>query len=127
MCGDSGSLLDLVFSRRTFWQGAVATFGGALLAAPGVAAAEECSLTPPDILGPFYRFGAPSRTRLAAADEPGEKLMISGTVYTSDCRTVLPRTLIEVWQADSAGRYDTDNTGQLHRNHFVSFARNVEH
>ena len=89
------------------------TLGGAVLAAPGVAAAQECSLTPSDILGPFYRFGAPFRAKLGAANEPGEKLVISGTIYSSDCRTVLSRALIEVWQANSAGVYDTDKPGHF--------------
>ncbi len=112
MCGEPSSLSKLILSRRNFWQGAAA-FGGAVLAGPGVAAAQECALTPSDILGPFYRFGAPFRTTLVGADEPGEKLMISGTVYSADCRTALPRTLIEVWQANSAGQYDTNTPGNF--------------
>ncbi len=109
MCSDGDR--SLIFSRRAFWQGAAATIGGAVLATPAAAAARECSLTPPDILGPFYRFGAPFQTSLGAPNEPGEKLVVSGTVYSSDCRTVLSRALIEVWQANSAGHYDTDIPG----------------
>ncbi len=82
-----------------------------MLAGPAVASAQECGVTPPDILGPFYRFGAPFRTNLASDDEPGERLTVSGTVYSSDCRTVLSRALIEVWQANSAGHYDTNVPG----------------
>jgi catechol 1,2-dioxygenase len=113
MCGESSSSPRLVFSRRTFLHEVGVTLGGAVLAAPGVAAAQECSPTLPDILGPFYRFGAPFQAKLGAADEPGEKLVISGTVYSSDCRTVLSSALIEVWQANSAGRYDTDIPGHF--------------
>ena len=113
MCGESNSSPRLVLSRRTFLHEVAVSLGGAVLAAPGVAAAQECSPTLPDILGPFYRFGAPFRAKLGAANEPGEQLMISGTVYSSDCRTVLSRALIEVWQANSAGLYDTDIPGHF--------------
>src|SRR5262245_24868855 len=109
MCGAGNR--SLIFSRRAFLQGAAATISGAVLAGPAAAAAQECNLTPPDILGPFHRVGAPFQTSLGGPNEPGEKLIVSGTVYSSDCRTVLPRTLIEVWQANSAGQYDTDMPG----------------
>ena len=60
-----------------------------------------------EILGPFYRFGAPFRSQLAGPDEPGTRLILTGTVLSSDRRTPLPGTLIEVWQANHAGLYDT--------------------
>ena len=70
-------------------------------------------LTERDILGPFYRFGAPYQTKLAGPNEPGERLMMTGTVYSSDCRSRLPNTLIEIWQANKAGLYDTDKPGNF--------------
>lgn len=113
MCGESSSSPRLFFSRRAFLHGAAATLGGTVLAAPGLAADQKCSPTLADILGPFYRFGAPFQTKLGAPNEPGEQLVVSGTVYSSDCRTVLSNALIEVWQANSAGRYDTDIPGHF--------------
>ena len=99
-------------SRRTFLhRGAV--LGGALLAGPALAAERACRPTEPDVLGPFYRFGAPFRARLAGPDEPGDRLILTGTVFSSDCRTPLPRALIEVWQANNAGQYDTNNPGNF--------------
>jgi catechol 1,2-dioxygenase len=44
----------------------------------------------------------------AAAEAParrGTPLILSGTVYGSDCRTPLPGALIEVWQTDARGVY----------------------
>jgi catechol 1,2-dioxygenase len=91
-------------------QGIASLLGGALT--PGsFAAAQNCQLTERDIIGPFYRFGAPFQTKLAGPDEPGERLIIAGKVYSSDCRSHLPNTLIEVWQANKAGLYDTNKPG----------------
>ena len=88
--------------------------GGALLGRSAHAA--ECRPTPADILGPFYRFGAPFQTKLAGADEPGERLTISGTVFSADCKTPLPNSFIEVWQANSIGVYDTSKPGNFTEN-----------
>ena len=57
--------------------------------------------------------GSPFQTKLAGPNEPGERLTINGTVYSSDCRTRLPNTLIEIWQANKAGLYDTDKPGNF--------------
>ena len=32
---------------------------------------------------------------------------------SSDCHSLLPNTLIEVWQTNEAGLYDTDKPGQF--------------
>src|SRR5262245_42133107 len=54
-------------SRRGFLRGSAAALGGALIAGP--AYAQECRPTDGDILGPFYRFGAPFQSQLAGSDE----------------------------------------------------------
>lgn len=112
MTDESIARADAAVSRRRFLRGTAATLG-ALLAAPAALSAQECRLTEPEILGPFYRFGAPFRSRLAGPDESGDRLVVSGTVYSSDCRTPLPGALIEVWQANSAGLYDTTEPGNF--------------
>lgn len=66
-------------------------------------------LTTDDILGPFYRSGAPLRTDMRLAGDPGTPLVVTGTVYADDCLTPLPGTTIDVWQADGAGNYDNDS------------------
>ena len=93
-------------SRRDFLYRNAALVGGALLAGPALASA-VCRPTEHDVIGPFYRFGAPFRARLAGPDEPGDRLILTGTVFAPDCRTALPGALIEVWQANHAGIYDT--------------------
>lgn len=46
-----------------------------------------------------------ARLDLAAPDEAGERLVITGVVYAADCQTPLADTMLEVWQADAAGEY----------------------
>jgi catechol 1,2-dioxygenase len=102
-----------VMPRRMFLQRTAAVLGGALLAKPALAPAQDCRPTESEILGPFYRFGAPFQTRLAGPDEPGARLVLTGTVLSSDCRTPLSGTLIEVWQANHSGLYDTSKPGNF--------------
>jgi catechol 1,2-dioxygenase len=108
MNNDFVSIRGKLLPRRIVLQGVASVFGGAL--AP---TANACQLTERDILGPFYRFGAPFQTKLAGPNEPGERLFVNGTVYSSDCRSRLPNTLIEIWQANKAGVYDTKKPGNF--------------
>jgi catechol 1,2-dioxygenase len=103
----------LAISRRMFLHRNAVIIGGALLTGPVFAAKQICRPTESEILGPFYRFGAPFRARLADPDEPGDRLVLTGTVFSSDCRTPLPGALIEVWQANLAGLYDTNKPGNF--------------
>jgi catechol 1,2-dioxygenase len=107
------SEVTLATSRRRFLHTSAVMLGGALLAGPAYAATQSCRPTEPDILGPYYRFGAPFQTRLAGPDEEGDRLVLTGTVFSSDCRTPVPAALIEVWQANSAGLYDTQKPGNF--------------
>ena len=60
----------------------------------------RCQPTPQDEMGPFYRAGAPLRSRIGAG------YLLTGTVKSaSDCRPV-PSPLIEFWQTGPDGRYD---------------------
>ena len=105
--------MALTASRRTLLRRSAVILGGALSAGPAFAAKHLCRITESDILGPFYRFGAPFRGRLAATEEPGDRLVLTGTVFSSDCRTPLPGALIEVWQANNSGVYDTNKPGNF--------------
>lgn len=101
-------------ARRLFLQRSALTLGSAVLGLPALATAKECKLTEHEILGPMYNYGAPFfQAKLVGDNEPGEKLMLTGTVYSSDCRTPLPRTLIEIWQADHRGQYDKKRPGDF--------------
>jgi protocatechuate 3,4-dioxygenase beta subunit len=64
-----------------------------------------CSATTGDLLGPYYREGAPSRMTIAELSEPGERLQLDGVVLADDCTTPLAGAMIDVWQADSTGNY----------------------
>jgi protocatechuate 3,4-dioxygenase beta subunit len=72
---------------------------------PTAAAAVVCQATPEDALGPYYIEGAPERSTLYPDGTPGTPLVISGTIYSSECLP-LAGALVEVWQADSSGAYD---------------------
>src|SRR5262245_24749292 len=98
----------LYVPRRMVLQGLASLLGGAFTTSAVATAAKSCELTERDIIGPFYRFGAPFQGKLAGPNEPGERLIIAGKVYSSDCRSPLPNTLIEVWQANNAGLYENE-------------------
>jgi protocatechuate 3,4-dioxygenase beta subunit len=93
-----------VHGRRAFLRGSGIALGALL--APRSLLAQSCQLTSPDAFGqgPFYRPDSAVRTTaLAAANEPGEILGISGIV--SDCNGPLPGARVEVWHANAAGCY----------------------
>lgn len=73
----------------------------------------KCIPTTADILGPFYKSGAPFTTILADINEPGERLFINGTLFTSDCITPIEDALIDVWHANDSGAYDSSNNYNL--------------
>ena len=64
------------------------------------------SPTTTDILGPFYRPGAPFRTNLNPADFHGDILHLSGTIFRDDERTPLQDCLVEIWQCKQDQLYD---------------------
>jgi len=94
---------DLGMTRRRFLR------LSAGVAALGVLGAEEAwAKVPPtekNILGPYYRPGAPFRSKLATAKETGEVLIVRGRVMSTD-EQPLKNALVDVWQADAQGRYD---------------------
>lgn len=62
--------------------------------------------TTTDILGPFYRPGAPMRSDLVAKGSTGEVMNLIGTVYQKDGKTPMASALIEAWQCDEHEVYD---------------------
>lgn len=79
-------------------------------------------VTTDDILGPFYRPGAPLRSDISFAGLKGVPIMISGTVMGPDCTTPLHRAKVEVWHCDTEGEYDNHSDAFLHRAHQVTDA-----
>jgi protocatechuate 3,4-dioxygenase beta subunit len=71
--------------------------------------------TTSDILGPFYRPGAPFRENLNPADFKGEILHLSGSIFKEDGKTPMKNCLIEIWQCKQDGFYDNVSDDFLYR------------
>jgi protocatechuate 3,4-dioxygenase beta subunit len=88
-------------------------FGGQGVAGQGTAGAggeptPECGPpTEDDIEGPFYTPGAPAKSTLVEPGMPGVLLTIAGRVTDTDCQPIA-NAILDVWQADDAGGYDTN-------------------
>lgn len=61
-------------------------------------------ITGPAFGGAFVKQGDNDLTRIASADAIGERIIVSGRVLDENGRPV-PDALIEIWQANAAGRY----------------------
>jgi catechol 1,2-dioxygenase len=64
----------------------------------------ELRQTPIEIMGPYFRLGAPVRSNLL---EPGDKpeLVLSGRVLNEKGQPV-PGALVNIWSSDAEGNYD---------------------
>ena len=78
------------------------------------AGSKSASQTPVLTEGPFFKANSPERASLLETNTAGTKLVITGTVYTTDCQPVA-HALLDFWQADANGAYD--NSGYLLRGH----------
>jgi protocatechuate 3,4-dioxygenase beta subunit len=58
----------------------------------------------------------PSKIKLVADNEPGEIMIISGTVYLPDGKTPAPEAILSVWHTDAKGYYipGGGGAGELH-------------
>ena len=87
------------------------------------------TVTTTDILGPFYRPGAPTRRNINSKGYTGKLFHISGTVYKEDGKTPFKDCRIEIWQCDEHEVYDNisdeynyrgmQKTGADGRYHFI--------
>ena len=71
--------------------------------------------TTTDILGPFYRPGAPFKTDLVQADTKGQILHFNGTVFGKDGKTPVNGALVEIWHCDETGTYDNTSDNYVYR------------
>ncbi|MBK9464882.1 MAG: catechol 1,2-dioxygenase [Chitinophagaceae bacterium] len=71
--------------------------------------------TTTDILGPFYRPGAPMRSELVQQGSKGQLLHFSGTVFAKDGKTPLSNSLVEIWHCDENGVYDNTSDNYIYR------------
>ena len=79
----------------------------ALLVNISLAAGFQCQPTAEDEMGPFYRPGAPLRSKI------GTGYLLIGIVRSAvDCHPI-PSPLIELWQTAPSGRYDDDHRAAI--------------
>jgi catechol 1,2-dioxygenase len=71
--------------------------------------------TTSDILGPFYRPGAPFRTNINPRDFKGPLLHVTGTIRQEDAKTPFNDCYIEIWQCNAQGEYDNVSDDYLYR------------
>jgi protocatechuate 3,4-dioxygenase beta subunit len=95
-----------------------AAAGGGTLA-PTPACDDGDDPTPAQTEGPYFTPDSPERSSLLDAGVGGQRLVVAGSVLTTDCRPV-GRALLDFWQADDAGQYD--NQGYRLRGHQFSDA-----
>jgi protocatechuate 3,4-dioxygenase beta subunit len=93
--------------------------GAAGTLAPTPACDDGDDPTPSQTEGPYFTPNSPQRASLLEAGMGGQRLVVAGTVLTTDCRPV-QRALLDFWQADDAGEYD--NQGYRLRGHQFSDA-----
>ena len=62
--------------------------------------------TTSDVLGPYFREGAPSRNDLNYEKRKGKPLKVIGQLFASDCETSISNKIIEVWHCDHKMDYD---------------------
>jgi len=89
--------------------------------------ADKLIPTPSQTVGPFFHLGLdrPEWSDLAAGNPAGERIVIEGRVLEGDGAPV-PDALIELWQANAAGRYahpDDKQTDKLLDANFRGFGR----
>src|SRR5262245_27330807 len=74
----------------------------------------EDGITPAQTPGPYFKPQSPLRASLLETGMPGTRIVVEGTVLTTDCKPI-PRALVDFWQADARGEYD--NNGFRLRGH----------
>jgi hypothetical protein len=133
MSGTSGLLLAAVLPACGGGNG-VAGQPGSAAGAGGYAnggvgsagAAGEGGMTPtcgrvtaPNIEGPFFLANSPERSNLRESGTAGTLLRVTGRVYSQGCAP-LAGALLDFWQADENGAYDS--VGSVYRGHQYSDA-----
>lgn len=69
--------------------------------------------TTTDILGPFYRPGAPLRTNLRLSGSAGTPIVLKGKIFREDGKTPIENAFVEIWHCDEHEMYD--NTSDQYR------------
>lgn len=67
---------------------------------------EGDTVTTTDILGPFYRPGAPLRTNLRVPNTNGTPIVLKGFIFKEDGKTPINNAFVEIWHCDEHEFYD---------------------
>jgi catechol 1,2-dioxygenase len=62
--------------------------------------------TTTDILGPFYRPGAPLRNNLRLPGSSGAPVVLKGIIFKEDGKTTINNAFVEIWHCDEHEVYD---------------------
>ncbi len=62
--------------------------------------------TTTDILGPFYRPGAPLRSNLVLPYAKGTPIVLKGSIFKENGKTPINNALVEIWHCDENEVYD---------------------
>ena len=116
-CDDSPDRPGQAAPDTTAPAGATTGAGTATTLAPTPACDDGDDPTISQTEGPYFTPNSPQRASLLEAGVGGQRLVVAGTVLTTDCRPV-QRALLDFWQADDAGQYD--NQGYRLRGHQFS-------
>jgi len=71
--------------------------------------------TTTDILGPFYRPGAPIISDLVRPGTKGEVMHFGGVVFQKDGTTPVSNALVEIWHCNENGVYDNTSDEYIYR------------
>lgn len=71
--------------------------------------ADAARPTEDNILGPYFREGAPYRAKVTPPLAKGTPMLIRGRVWGFDTKKPLVSAVLDIWQADADGRYDNDD------------------
>ena len=82
--------------------------------APTPSCVDKGTPTPPQTAGPFFKPRSPRRASLLEPGMGGTRIIVAGSVLSTDCRPI-PGVLLDFWQADDRGEYD--NAGFRLRGH----------
>jgi protocatechuate 3,4-dioxygenase beta subunit len=76
---------------------------------------EGDSPTTTDILGPFYRPGAPMRTNLRLPGAKGTPIVLKGSIFKEDGKTPINNALVEIWHCNESEVYDNTSAAYVYR------------
>jgi catechol 1,2-dioxygenase len=109
--GAAGGLILQADAGPTAGSGTLGAYRKFLMKERGRALKQPVKWAPTEdnILGPYYRKGAPYRAKITPPLEPGTVLLVSGRVWGHDTRKPLVNAVLDIWQANAKGRYDNDD------------------